>query len=53
MRIPAHSSSLLGLFNLQLGQQLDKPFKTLLVTVNPEEVNLETFLFIHSPIKII
>lgn len=31
---------MLGLFNLELGEELDKPFKTFLVPVDPEEVDL-------------
>ena len=37
---PAHGSSMLGLLYLQLGKKLHEPLKTLLVPVDPEEVNL-------------
>ena len=37
---PFHGPTLLRLLNLQLWQKLHKPFKTLLVTVDPEKVNL-------------
>ena len=31
---------MLGLFNLELGEEFDKPFETFLVPVDPEEVHL-------------
>ena len=38
---PTHGTSMLSLLNLKLRQQLNKPFKTLLVPVDPEKVNLK------------
>ena len=35
-----HGTSLFGLFNLQLRQKIDKPFKRSLITIDPEKVDL-------------
>merc|ERR1719458_66375 len=48
---PAQSSSDLSLFNLQLGKQVDKPFKTFLVPVDPKEVNL--FEVAHNRVEVV
>ena len=37
---PAHCTAMLGLLDLQLGEELDEPLEALLVPVDPEEVNL-------------
>ena len=36
-----HDATQFGLFHLQLREQIDKPFETALVAVNPEKVNLQ------------
>ena len=41
---PAHGAPVLGLLDLQLREQLDKPLEALLVPVDPEEVNLCKYL---------
>ena len=42
--LPAHGAPVLGLLDLQLGEQLDEPLEALLVPVDPEEVNLWEYL---------
>lgn len=37
-----HDATVLGLLNLQLGQQIDQPLETALFSVDPEEVHLFT-----------
>ena len=36
-----HDATQFGLFHLQLREQIDEPFETALVAVNPEKVNLQ------------
>ena len=36
-----HGTPLFGLFNLQLRQKIDKPFKRSLITIDPEKVDLK------------
>ena len=36
-----HGTPLFGLFNLQLRQKIDKPFKRSLITIDPKKVDLK------------
>ena len=37
----AHGAGLLGLLDLQRGEEVDEPLEALLVAVDPEEVDLQ------------
>ncbi len=41
MVLPLHGAALLGLLDLQLGEEAHEPFEGSLLTVDPVEVNLQ------------